>query len=173
MARVSKSRNVCGYVKLNLRTQKLQAKYDAKLATLNPLYRAAEAARHEAVVYWKTKLTGGQQAEAARILKHLAEEGHPAAQEQVNGYASAVGMAAAAPLRVALEWHLQSNHFPPVPLVMVPVAEKAIKAARQNRGRLIRLPDGVTYRGEPRVSAAVVVEVLHLEAFVNLEEEPS
>ena len=34
------------------------------------------------------------------------------------GYSSAVGMAGATDLRTALGWHLQSNHFPPVPTEM-------------------------------------------------------
>ncbi len=73
MSQVSKSRNVCGYVKRNLRAQQLQAKYDAKVELIEPLRRAADIAREEAINYWKTKLTGGQQAEAARILKNLAD----------------------------------------------------------------------------------------------------
>lgn len=91
---------------------------------------------------------------------------------EVNGYASAVGMAAALPLRTALKWHLQSNHFPPVPSVMVPVAERAVLAARgDDWAKLLRLPDGVRYRGNVKASVADIVESFHLDAFVETQEE--
>ncbi len=91
---------------------------------------------------------------------------------EVNGYLSAVGMATAAPLHAALKWHLQSNHFPPVPAVMVPVAERAVLAARGGDwAKLLRLPAGVRYRGNVKASVAEVVESFHLDAFVETHEE--
>ncbi len=91
---------------------------------------------------------------------------------EVNGYASARGMAAAAPLRAALEWHLQSNHFPPVPSYMVPVAERAVLAARAgNYDESLPLPPDVLWRGNSKVPVSAVVESFHLDAFIDAQEE--
>ncbi len=93
---------------------------------------------------------------------------------KINGYASAVGMAAAAPLRVALEWHLQSNHFPPIPVVMVPVAERAVLAARRgDYARHLRLPAGVLWRGKRSAPVSAFVESFHLAAFIDTQEAQS
>lgn len=72
----------------------------------------------------------------------------------------------------ALAWHLRSNHFPPVPLTMVPVCAAAIEAVNDDDlGREIDLPDGVTFRGASRTTAHAIVESHHLHAFLNDEEE--
>ncbi len=71
--RVSKSRNVCGYVKANLKHQKLAAKLKAKEERLRPLKNDTEAALVDAIQRWG-KLTGGQQAEAKRIINNALAE---------------------------------------------------------------------------------------------------
>ena len=69
--------------------------------------------------------------------------------------------------------HLQSNHYPPVPLSMLPVAQKAIRNA--NRGewsKKVKLPEGVTYRdGSKAVATSNIVESLHLGAWVTSDED--
>lgn len=94
-------------------------------------------------------------------------------------------------LDVALTWHLRSNHYPPVPLFMVPVAKAAVEAGRdEDWDRLVELPKGctvhqevhatydnrlsddcelepaVTWRnGSTSVPAGDIVESFHLDSF--------
>jgi hypothetical protein len=86
------------------------------------------------------------------------------------GYASAADMAANLERRVALEWHLRYNHYPPVPLAMVEVAEAAIEAGNdEDYDRMVSLPEGVTTRdGSASIRAGDVVEMFHLDAFIEL-----
>jgi len=73
-------------------------------------------------------------------------------------------------LRAALTVHLQSNHYPPVPLVMIEPAEQAIKACSTGGqpDQLIRLPDRIAYRdGRDAIEAHEIVRALHLGAFLS------
>ena len=68
--------------------------------------------------------------------------------------------------------HLQSNHYPPVPSSMLGPCKRAISAV--NRGKhdaKIKLPDGVTWRGQKHAPASSIVEAHHLHAWLNQEEE--
>lgn len=68
----------------------------------------------------------------------------------------------------ALEWHLQYNHYPPVPMAFVTVAEDAIAAClADDEYRMVPLPIG--YSPE-KLPAYKIVEALHLEPF--LEQNP-
>jgi hypothetical protein len=88
------------------------------------------------------------------------------------GYQNALGMAAALPLETALAWHLQHNHYPPVPAVMIPVAARAVKAARRGEyDRRLRLPKGVSWRGESTAPVSAFITDYHLDAFLAPEEE--
>jgi hypothetical protein len=70
----------------------------------------------------------------------------------------------------ALRWHLQSNHFPPVPIEMMGPCNEAIDAANEDDwGRLIDLPENTSYRGRSQAPAWAIVEAHHLSGF--LEEE--
>lgn len=73
----------------------------------------------------------------------------------------------------ALSYHLTANHYPPVPTEMIPVAKSAIAAATiGDYEQLIELPGGVTYKdGSTEVPAYVVIESLHLDAFVQAATE--
>lgn len=88
------------------------------------------------------------------------------------GYTQALGMAEAVAenavnLDAALSWHLQSNHYPPVPSSMVAPCKRAITYARKGEwDRNVRLPEGVTWRGKRSAPAHAVVEGHHLEAFI-------
>lgn len=67
-----------------------------------------------------------------------------------------------------LRWHLQHNHYPPVPLAMLPVCKAAIEALENGEPNLeITLPDGVTFRGDRAPRAWRLVAALHLDAFVQ------
>jgi len=84
------------------------------------------------------------------------------------GYMNAADMADHANLTQALTWHLQSNHFPPVPLAMVPVCEAAIDAVLSGEPDIfIDLPEETTWRGESEAPAWAIVEGHHLEAFIE------
>jgi hypothetical protein len=83
------------------------------------------------------------------------------------GYLRASEMAHLAPLDTALRWHLQHNHYPPVPASMVSVCRRAIKAAKAgDTERRLRLPKGVTWKGERTAPVWAVIEGHHLEAFL-------
>lgn len=77
------------------------------------------------------------------------------------------------PLEVSIGWHLQSNHYPPVPTCMNPLAIAAIKACNEDDpDRQLELPEGVEYRdGRTAVEAWRIVESFRLEPFVYYEEE--
>lgn len=73
-----------------------------------------------------------------------------------------------ADLDTALSWHLQCNHYPPVPLSMLPACKAAITAYREeDYRRLIDLPKGVLWRGQTQAPASAVVEGHHLDTFVE------
>jgi hypothetical protein len=73
----------------------------------------------------------------------------------------------------AIGWHLQGNHYPPVPLSMVPVCIAAIDAANEDDWeRDIELPEGVLWRGRNSAPASALVEAHHLDSWLQeLEDE--
>ena len=90
------------------------------------------------------------------------------------GHMGAMGMMGAVEdgmidLRSALSWHLTSNHYPPVPTIMIDVAMAAIEAGNdEDWDRLIDLPDGVEHRRYGHsVPASAVIEDMHLDAFIQ------
>lgn len=84
------------------------------------------------------------------------------------GYGAAADMAQYADLHTALVWHLQSNHYPPVPVSMVPVCLAAIDAINEGEfHRAIDLPDNILWRNESAAPAWAIVEGHHLEPFID------
>ena len=70
-------------------------------------------------------------------------------------------------LETGLTWHLQHNHYPPVPLSMLPICKEAIEAANEDDYyREIPLPEGVLYRGETTAPAYAILEQHHLAPFL-------
>lgn len=64
--------------------------------------------------------------------------------------------------------HLQSNHYPPVPLIMVEPCVQAIFAVNDWRAdESIVLPEGVLYKGMTSAPAWAIVEQHHLDAWVQ------
>lgn len=62
----------------------------------------------------------------------------------------------------ALKWHLQCNHYPPINLVFLPVAQKAIELAKQEDWEeVIELPNGKS------LTVVKIIEGLHLETFLE------
>lgn len=65
-----------------------------------------------------------------------------------------------------LAWHLQHNHYPPVPLSMLDACKAALAAAANDDHDLeINLPDGIMYRGRPTAPAYAIIEQHHLDNF--------
>jgi len=69
----------------------------------------------------------------------------------------------------ALRWHLSHNHYPALPLTLLPVAKAAIEAGREDDfDRLIKLPGGITWRGgRSSVEAGKLIETMHLDSFLG------
>lgn len=76
-------------------------------------------------------------------------------------------------LEAMLAIHLQSNHYPPVPLAMVPVCVKAIDSynANFNGSELIELPEGTSWRGAPSAPAWAIIESHHLGEWCSDSED--
>jgi hypothetical protein len=93
------------------------------------------------------------------------------------GTINALGMAQAMEdgmieLRQALAWHLQSNHYPAVPLNMVDPCVVAIRWVTEGEhDSNVSLPDGILWRGQPVAPAWAIVDAYHLESFIDINEE--
>lgn len=75
-------------------------------------------------------------------------------------------------LEEQITWHLQSNHYPPVPTTMVQPCIEAIDAYfEDNLDAEITLPDGVYYRGRPTAPARAIIIQHHLDAWLTSEED--
>ena len=67
--------------------------------------------------------------------------------------------------------HLQSNHYPPVPLSMVQPCIDAIDAYWDNDfNRAIELPEPITWRGKSSAPAHAIIEAHHLNAWCESDE---
>lgn len=74
-------------------------------------------------------------------------------------------------LETAIGWHLRGNHYPPVPLSMLQPCIEAIEAFNEDRdtGRLIAMPEGVSYKGMSEAPAWAIIEQHHLEPWLELD----
>jgi hypothetical protein len=74
---------------------------------------------------------------------------------------------------IALHIHLTSNHYPPIPLTMIPVAKRAIvKANRGEWDKKVRMPEGVSHRVYGNlVPVHQVISHMHLDTFLDQGEE--
>jgi hypothetical protein len=92
------------------------------------------------------------------------------------GSLQAVEMAEMLEIDSAIAWHLQSNHYPPVPASMVQPCIEAIRAVNEEYGnftgwhKVIQLPDGITFRGEKVAPAWEIIEQHHLDAWIEIDE---
>jgi hypothetical protein len=74
-------------------------------------------------------------------------------------------------LEMAISIHLQSNHYPPVPLSMVEPCIEAIDAYyEEDFDRAIEMPEGVSYKGKTHAPAWAIIEQHHLGAWLPQEE---
>jgi hypothetical protein len=88
-----------------------------------------------------------------------------------NNFATDLATMPELDLESAIGIHLQSNHYPPVPLSMVQPCIDAIDAYwEDDYMRLIELPQGVFYRGQEEAPAYAIIENHHLEAWCSEDE---
>jgi hypothetical protein len=75
-------------------------------------------------------------------------------------------------LEQAIGYHLQGNHYPPVPLSMVQPCIDALDAAREmDAMRQIEMPEGVFYKGKTTAPAWAIIEQHHLDAWLPQDED--
>ena len=88
------------------------------------------------------------------------------------GSVTAIGLAdSVLDLETQLAYHLQGNHYPPVPLSMVQPCIDAIDAYWEDElNREIELPEGVSWRGNTTAPAYAIIESHHLESWCQEDE---
>lgn len=71
-------------------------------------------------------------------------------------------------LEEGISVHLRTNHYPPVPIEMLPTCIEAIDAVNSEADwdKLITLPDGILYKGLPQAPASAIIEQHHLEFWI-------
>jgi hypothetical protein len=75
-------------------------------------------------------------------------------------------------LETQIAYHLQGNHYPPVPLSMVQPCIDAIDAMyAEESDTPIALPEGITYKGRTTAPAWAIVEQHHLSWFIDPADE--
>jgi hypothetical protein len=75
-------------------------------------------------------------------------------------------------LETQIAYHLQGNHYPPVPLSMVQPCIEAIDAYYDNDAmRFIAMPEGVFYKGMSHAPAWAIIEQHHLDFWLPQDDE--
>lgn len=71
-------------------------------------------------------------------------------------------------LEEGIKIHLQTNHYPSIPIEMVPVCLDAIDSVNSESDwdKLITLPHGITYKGLTQAPASAIIEQHHLEFWI-------
>lgn len=88
------------------------------------------------------------------------------------GYNTALDLAQELDLESAIGYHLQGNHYPPVPLSMVQPCIDAIDAYYEDDfNKEIEMPEGVFYKGRTTAPAWAIIEQHHLNAWLPENEE--
>lgn len=87
------------------------------------------------------------------------------------GLTTAIGLAEDLSLEAGLAYHLQANHYPPVPVAMVQPCIDAIDAYwEEDYSRTIELPEGISWRGQTSCPASAIVDAHHLDAWLREED---
>ena len=87
------------------------------------------------------------------------------------GHSTALDLADNLSMEAGLAYHLQANHYPPVPVAMVDACIEAIDAYHEeDYHREIELPAGVSWRGQTSCPASAIVDAHHLDAWLPQEE---
>jgi hypothetical protein len=85
------------------------------------------------------------------------------------GYNTAIDLAENLDLSLEQQigYHLQGNHYPPVPLSMVQPCIDAIDAYYdEDYSRFIPMPEGVFYKGMSHAPAHAIIEQHHLDSWL-------
>jgi hypothetical protein len=83
------------------------------------------------------------------------------------GYMTSLDLAENVSIDAGLAYHLQANHYPPVPVSMVDACIASIEAYQEeDYHREIDLPEGVSWRGQTSCPASAIVEAHHLDAWL-------
>ena len=83
------------------------------------------------------------------------------------GYNTATDLAESFDLDQAILIHLRGNHYPPVPSSMVAPCIDAIDAYYADElNQLIKLPEGIYWKGKAEAPAYAIIEAHHLEAWL-------
>jgi hypothetical protein len=83
------------------------------------------------------------------------------------GLNTAIDLAENLDLEMAIGYHLQGNHYPPVPLSMVQPCIDAIDAYYdEDYDRMIQLPAPVLWKGRDQAPASAIIEAHHLESWL-------
>ena len=89
------------------------------------------------------------------------------------GYMQAMEMAGAVAngetnLNVALHYHLRANHYPPLPVSLIPTCKEVIEKANDNDYYAeVELPEGILFRGRTTAPVHECIRAWHLEAFIE------
>jgi hypothetical protein len=90
-----------------------------------------------------------------------------------SNFANDLALADNLTIETQVEIHLKSNHYPPVPAIMVQPCVEAIDAV--NDAGLwdleIPLPEGVSWKGLTTAPAHAIIEAHHLNAWIIEREE--
>lgn len=71
-------------------------------------------------------------------------------------------------LEIALTLHFRNNHYPPLPLSLIPVAVKIIKGEVSDE---VELPTGITWKERPYAPVSECIDAWHLEHFIISHED--
>jgi len=83
------------------------------------------------------------------------------------GLTTAIALEENLSLETGLAYHLQANHYPPVPVAMVQPCIDAIDAFHEEDfDREINLPEGISWRGQNTAPASAIAEAHHLDAWL-------
>lgn len=84
------------------------------------------------------------------------------------GSVTAIGLAdSVLDLETQLAYHLQGNHYPPVPVSMVQPCIDAIDAFYdEDFDREINLPEGISWRGKTSAPASAIIDAHHLDPWL-------
>jgi hypothetical protein len=71
----------------------------------------------------------------------------------------------------ALLYHLRSNHYPPLPVDLIPVAEQAIDLGNTGAWSAeIEMPEGIQFQHRDKITVSEAIESMHLDSFLSLDE---
>lgn len=73
-------------------------------------------------------------------------------------------------LEAALIFHFRGNHYPPLPLSLIPLALKIVKE-EVGPDDEVELPQGVTYRGSKTAPVYECINAWHLQEFIYSRED--